>query len=87
MFRPTRDRVVTIDANGRLGEAPTSLFGSSSRPDFDDNGFSLLDFMHDWDMEDLASFEAHPLSTWTSRASKEHEIDFVLIPSAWHDLV
>ena len=26
-----------IDANGRLGEAPTPLLGNSCRPDFDDN--------------------------------------------------
>ena len=51
VFRLTRDRVVMIDANGRLGEAPTPLLGNSCRPDFDDNGYSLLVFMHDWDME------------------------------------
>ena len=49
--RPTRDRIVMIDANGRLGEAITNLLGNSCRPDFDDNGYSLLDFMHNWDME------------------------------------
>ena len=63
------------------------LLESTSRQDFDDNGYFLIDFMHDWDMEAPASFEPLPLSTWTSRACKEHEIDFVLIPSAWHDLV
>ena len=87
VFRPTRDRAVMIDDNGRLGEAPTPLLGSASRPDFDVNGYFLLDFMHDWLMEAPASFEPLPLSTWTSRAGKEHEIDFVLVPSAWHHLV
>ena len=67
-------------------EAPTPLLGSTSRPDFDDNG-CFLDFMHDWDMEAPASFEPPPLSTWKSRAGKEREIDFVLVPSAWDDLV
>ena len=81
------DRIVMIDANGRLGEAPTPLLGNSCWPDFDDNGYSLLDFMHHWDMEAPATFEPLPLSTWTSRGGKKHEIDFVLIPSAWHDLV
>ena len=76
-----------IDASGRLGEAPTPLLANSCRPDFDDNGYSLLDFMHHWDMEAPATFEPLPLSTWTSRGGKEHEIYFVLIPSAWHDLV
>ena len=76
-----------IDANGRVVEAPTPLLGSASRLDFDDNGYFLLDFMHDWDMEAPASFEPLPLSTWTSRAGKEHEIDFVLVLSAWHHLV
>ena len=47
----------------------------------------MLDFMRDWNMEAPASFEPLPPSTWTSRASKHHEIDFVLIPSARHDLV
>ena len=61
VFRPTRDIVVMIDANGRLVEA-----GTSWRPH---------------------PFEPLPLSTWTSRAGKEHEIDFVLVPSAWHHLV
>ena len=83
----SRDRVVVTDADGRLGEAPTPLLRSFCRPDFDDNGCSPLDFMHDWDMEAPASFEPLPLSTWTSRAGKEREIDFVQIPSARHDVV
>ena len=72
VFRPTRD---------------TALLGSASRSDFDDNGYFLLNFMHDWDMETPASFEPLPLLTWTSRGGKEHEIDFVLVISAWHHLV
>ena len=65
VFRPTRDRVVMIDANGRLGEAPTLLLERASSPDFDDYGYFLLDFMHDWDMEAPASLEPLPPSTWT----------------------
>ena len=87
VFKPARDRIVMIDANGRLGAAPTPLLGQTCRPDFDDNGYSLLEFMHHWDMEAPATFEPLPLTTWTSRGGKGHEIDFVLIPSVWHDLV
>ena len=85
VFRPTRDRVVMIDAHGRLGGG-SHPFAGEHLQDFDDNGYFLRDFMHDWDMEAPASFEL-ALSTWTSRAGKEQEIEFVLIPSAWHDLV
>ena len=74
VFRPTRNRIVMIDANGRLAEAPASLLVNSCRPDLDSN------HMHYWDMEAPASFEPLPSSTWTSRAGKEHEIDFGLDP-------
>ena len=57
--RPVRDRIVMIDANGRLGEAPTPLQRNSYQLDFDDNGSSLLDFMHHWDMEAPAFFKEH----------------------------
>ena len=87
VFRPTRDRIVMIDASGRLGEAPTLLLENSCRPDFDDRGHSLHDFLHDWGTKAPASFGPLPLSTWTSRAGKEHETDSVFISLAWYDLV
>ena len=45
-------------------------WGQTCRPDFDDNGYSLLEFMHHWDMEAPATFEPLPLSTWTSRGGR-----------------
>ena len=46
------------------GRGSHPLLGSTSRPDFDDNSYFLLDFMRGWDMEVPASFEPLPLSTW-----------------------
>ena len=87
VLRPTRDRVVMIDANGRLGEAPTHLLGELLPAGLRRQW--LLPPRHHAQLGHgaPASFEPLPFSTWTSRAGKEHEIDSVLIPSAWRDVV
>ena len=73
IFRPARDRIIMIDANGRLGAAPTPLLGQTCRPDFDDNGYSLLEFMHHWDMEAPATFEPlHGIQTLSSGTQSSH---------------
>ena len=60
VFRPTLDRVVIIDANGRLGEAPTPLLRQRLLPS--QTSCTIGTWRH------LPTFEPLPLSTWTSRA-------------------
>ena len=78
--RRPRERVVFIDANGRLGAAECPHVGAQAKPDFDDNGAALLELMLEWGLCAPATFEEAPLTTWTGRRGHTHEIDFVLLP-------